>query len=245
MAQTFYPNAQTVIDAALRAIAVSDPEGGASPSTIERTNALEALNFLVTYWQADGMQVWCQKTGTHTLTVDTTEYTVGPGGAIDIARPTQVTQAWLRSNDTDPVDTPLNIVDRNTHNFLSTKTSSGTPNQLMYDPRYDMPAGNNGANAKGLITLWPAPTSTDVTTYDLHFVYTRPIQDFNAVTDFLDFPQEWFNAIKWNLAYQISFEYGTPVEILDRIRKIAEEEKARAMAFDTDQVGIFFQPDDR
>lgn len=245
MAQAFYPTAQTIIDAALRAIAVADPEGGISPTTTERTNALEALNFIVTSWQADGMQVWCQKQGTHTLTAATTEYTVGPGGAIAIARPTQITQAWLRSNDTNPIDIPLQIIDRNTYNLLSSKTSAGTPNQLFYDPQYDLPATNNGANAKGKIYLWPAPTATDVTTYDLYFIYTRPIQDFSATTDNLDFPQEWFNAVKWALAHQLAFEYGVPVEILDRINRKAEEEKARVMAFDTDQNSVFFQPDRR
>ncbi len=246
MAQAFYPNAQTIITAALRAIAVSDPEGGVSPSATELTNALEALNFLVTSWQADGLQVWCQKIQTVTLVAGQDSYTCGPTGQIVIQRPTQISQAWLRATTgTQPVDIPLNIIDRQTYNALSVKNTSGTSNQLFYDPTYDLPGGNFGANTSGKFYLWPVPDSTVVANYNLMFVYTRPIQDFNAVTDYLDFPQEWFNAIKWNLAHQIAFEYGVPVELLDRIKKIAEEEKARVMGWDTEKDSVFFQVDHR
>ena len=244
MAQSFYPTASNVIDSALRAIAVADPEGGLTPSTTERTNALTALNYIVTSWQADGMQVWCQKQASYVLTA-ASSYTVGPGGNIVIARPLSVTQAWLRDTSTNPIDIPINMIDRSTYNMLSSKSSVGAPNQLFYDPEYDRDATNNGANAKGKIYVWPTPDSTIVTNYDLYFIYTRPIEDFNAVTDTLDFPQYWFNAIKWNLAHQLAFEYGIPVEILDRIGRLAEEEKGKAMAFDTEQDSVFFQPDTR
>ena len=246
MAKAFYPNAQTVIDAALRVLAVSDPEGGLSPTTTERTNALEALNFLVTSWQADGLQVWCQKTQTITLVAGQASYTVGPGGDINIARPTQISQAWLRATTgTQPVDIPLNLIDRATYNALSVKTTQGSSNQLFYEPAYDLPAGNSGAAAKGRFYLWPVPDSSVVANYNLMFVYTRPIQDFNSTTDYLDFPQEWFNAIKWGLAAQIGFEYGVPVEIMDRIRKTAEDEKQRVLGWDTEKDSVFFQIDHR
>lgn len=246
MAQGFYPNAQTVIDAALRAIAVADPEGAVSPSTTERTNALEALNFLVTSWQADGLQVWCQKQASTSLTASQNSYTCGPAGNIVVARPNIITQAWLReASGSAPVDIPLEIIDRSRYNLLSSKASEGTPSQLFYDPLYDMPGGNSGANAYGKLYLFSTPDTNAATNYNLYVVYTRPIQDFNATTDYLDFPQEWFNAIKWNLAYQIAFEYGVPVEILDRVKKIAEEEKERVLGWDTAKESVYFQVDTR
>ena len=246
MAQSFYPTAQNIIDAALRALAVIDPESSTTPTTTERTNALTALNYLVTSWQAEGMQVWCQKQYTHILTADTVSYTIGSSGAdITASRPMGVTQAWLRSNDTKPIDIPINIIDRTTYNNLSVKTSTGNTNQLYYDPQYDRDSSNNGTNAKGKVYLWPVPDTTGVATYDLYFSGTRPIEDFNAITDTLDFPQEWFNAIKWNLAYQLSFDYGTPIEKQNKLEKLADEEKSRVLAWDVEQNSVFFQPDRR
>ena len=245
MAQVFYPTAETVIEAALRAIAVIDPETSRQPNTTEVANALEALNFLVTSWQAHGMQVWCHKTVSYTLSA-AGSYTIGPSGAtITAARPLRIVQAWLRDTSTLPVDTPINIVSRDEFNLLSVKNSVGPVNQLYYDPEYDRDGSNSGANAKGKIWVWPIPDATILADYDLYMVCVRPIADFNAKTDALDFPQEWFNAVKWNLAYQLAFEYGIPVEILDRLEKRAKEELDLVLSFDTDPAPIFFQPDNR
>lgn len=245
MAQTFYPTAQGIIDSALRALGVADAEGALSPSTTEYTNALVTLNSIVTAWQADGLQVWCQKTVSYALSA-ASSYTIGASGAtITAARPLSITQAWLRNTDTYPIDIPMTIIDRDTYNSLSSKASPGPPNQLFYDPEYDRDATNSGANAKGKIYVWPTPDASTVTNYDLYIITTRPIQDFNATSDTIDFPQWWFDAIKWQLAYDLSFDYGVPVEIQDRIRKRAEEAKALALSFDTDQTSVKFQPDTR
>lgn len=245
MAQVFYPTASGIIDAALRTIGVYDSEGTSGATTDITTNALATLNYIVTAWQADGMQVWCQKLGSYTLSA-ANSYTIGASGAtITAARPLAITQAWLRDTATTPVDTPLNIVSREEFNLLSVKTTSGIPNQLYYDPEYDRDASNSGANAKGKIWIWPQPDSTVVTNYDLYFVYTRPIQDFNATTDTLDFPQYWFNAVRLALADELAFEYGVPVEIHDRLHKRAVEAKKAAMDFDVDPAPVFFQPSDR
>ena len=239
MAQFFYPTATVVIQAALEAIAAVDPEATSVPTTVESASALTVFNFLVTSWQAHGMQVWLQKLGTSALTA-TSSFTVGPSGAINQERPLAITQAWLRNSATDPVDTPLEIVDRDTYNRNSTKTQGGTPTQLFYDPEY---AKADGTNAKGKIYLWPAPDATAVAEYDLYFVYTRPIQDFDtgggAAT--LDFPQYWFNAVKWNLAYELSFNYGLPIEAQNKLKTMADETLRLALSFDVDQQSVFFQ----
>lgn len=245
MAQVFYPTATQVITDALRALAVVDPESTVAPSSTESTNGLRALNYLVTSWQALGLQVWCHKQVNYTLSL-ANSYTIGPSGAtITAARPLKIVQAWLRDTSTDPVDIPIDIISRDEYNLLSVKTSEGPPVKLFYDPEYDRDASNNGANAKGKIYVWPQPDATVVTNYDLYIISQRPIQDFNATSDTLDFPQEWFNAIKWNLAYQLSFEYGTVVEKQDRIRKLAEDTLNLAMSWDTDQASIKFQPENR
>jgi hypothetical protein len=189
------------------------------------------------------MQVWCQKQGTHILTASTSAYTVGPSGDVNIQRPLSIQMAWLR--DTSSIDSPLRIIGREEYNMFSAKTSSGKPNVLYYDPQYDLPASNSGASAKGKIYLYPTPTAAEVATYDLYFIYTRPIQDFTASSDSLDFPQEWYNAVKWNLAAEIMPEYGLPVMEQDRIRGQAKATLELVEGWDREEGSIFIQPDNQ
>lgn len=244
MAQSFYPTSTTVIDAAIRLCDGYDPESGVMPTTIERQRALEALNFLVTSWMADGLQVWCQKTGIATLTASDGSITLGPSGAdVTIARPLSVQQAWLRDTTTSPpLDIPMFPLSREDYNLLSSKTTTGTPNAYFYDPTYDLPASNSGANAFGTMSIWPVPDASVATQYDMYFVYTRPIQDFSAVGDGIDFPQEWYNCIKWNLAKQIGPEYDVPVDRWDRIVKEADDSKALALSWDSEKTSLEISP---
>lgn len=243
MAQSFYPTIQQVADAAIKVCAAADPESNITPSTTQREDAMQAANFLVTSWIAHGMQVWCQKQGNHTLTASTNSYTAGPSGDISIARPLSIQQAWLRDTVADPdMDLPLRIISREEYNMLSQKAATGTPNCLFYDPQYDLPGSNSGASAKGKIFIWPTPDSSVVTQYDLYFVYTRPIQDFAATSDTLDFPQEWFNAVKWNLAMMIAPEYEVPLGKWKEIQKIAEDTLRLALSWDRETTSVEISP---
>ncbi len=243
MAQSFYPNSGTIVNDALVLISATDPEGGVTPTTTQRTAALEELNYLVTSWQAHGMQVWCQKTGTYTLSNGVNNPTVGPSGTINQARPLSIQAAWLRDTVASPDrDCPIRIISREEYNMLSAKDSTGAPSCLFYDPEYSVPDTNTGANAKGRIYLWPTPDTAVATQYDLYFVYTRPIVDFSGLTDTLDFPQEWFNAIKWNLALALSFQYDVPIMKMDRIRSMAKETLDLALSWDRELVSVTISP---
>jgi hypothetical protein len=244
MAQVFYPTASQVIDRALEDIAAVDAEGGLTPTTTQRTSALVVLNYIVTSWQAHGMQVWCQKQATHTLTASTSSYTIGSGGDINItARPLTIQQAWIRDTVADPdTDIPIRIISREEYNRISAKATTGVPNCIFYDPEYNREGTNSGATAKGKIYVWPTPDSSVVTQYDLYVVYTRPISDFNATSDTLDFPQEWFNAVRWNLAHQLCPGYTVPLGRMHEIEKLAETSLKLALSSDTENTSTTISP---
>jgi hypothetical protein len=244
MAQAFYPNASTIITRALTDLGAVDPEGGITPTTAQLTDGLQVLNFLVTSWIAHGMQVWCQKTGTYTLSNAVGNPTVGPGGTINIARPETVTKAWLRdTTQTSPIDIPVRVISRDEYNDMSQKTVSGVPNALFYDPQYDLPGANSGASAKGQMFLWPVPDTSVSTQYDLYFVYTRPLQDFSATSDSLDFPQEWYDAVRWNLALSLGPSYNVPVMKWKLVKEMADNTLQLALAFDRSDVSITIAPE--
>jgi hypothetical protein len=242
MAQSYYPTAAQVIDAALGHIRAVDPEGSLTPTTTMNTRALVILNQIVTAWQAKGMQVWCIKNGSLTLVASTASYTLGPSGDVNIQRPQTVQQAWLHntSANTDPI--PLRSMGREEYNQITTKAQTGTPNSFYYDRQYDLPGSNSGTNAKGKLYLWPTADTTVAAAYTVTFVYTRPIQDFSATSDSFDFPQEWYNAITWTLAAQLCPGYGVPVMYWDRIKAEAREALKLVEGWDSEQDSIQFIP---
>lgn len=230
MAQNYYPTAKQLIDAALGHIRAVDPDGAITPTTTMETNALVSLNQLVLHLQSLGMQVWCIKNASLSLVASTNNYTLGPSGDLNIQRPQTVMQAWLHntSANTDPI--PLQIIDRETYNRFTSKATTGTPIAVFYDRQYDLPGANSGASAKGKLYVYPTPDSTIASTYSMSIVYTRPIQDFSATSDSLDFPQEWYLALTWKLADLLCPSFGVPVMYWDRIG-------SRAESFLHDQVG--------
>lgn len=237
----FFPDRDTIIKAALRRIRAYDPEDATTISTVQYNNAAETLNFLLTSWQADGLQVWAIKTSSaQTLTASDGDYTVGATGNIAISRPLDIIRAWLRTTS-DSTDVPLEIITKERYDLLTNKTTEGTPTSLYYDAGYDG-SSNQGTNSTGTIYLWPEPDSTCASAKKLMFVYQRPFLDFNASTDNLDMPQEWYEAVRINLAYKIAPEYGMPVIEYDRLKNEAIEAKIIAMGWDREKGSIFIQP---
>lgn len=240
---SFFPDGDTIIKAALRRIRAYDPEDATTITTVQYDNARETLNFILSHWQALGLPIWCRKTMNKTLTASDGDYTVGSGADININRPLVITQAWLRDNTnaTYPQDIPLEIVGEQEYYGISSKSDIGRPVKLYYDGTYDG-ATNKGATATGTIYLWPKPDSTTATNMPLYFRYQRPLLDFNVSTDALDMPQEWYEAVRLNLAYKISPEYGLQVTDYDRLKAEAQDALTLALEWDTEQVSIFFMP---
>lgn len=244
----FFPDGDDIIKAALRRIRAADPDSAVDPTSTMLTNGRETLNFVLAQMQADGLQVWCRKTGgPFTLVASTDDYTIGASGADwTLTRPLHIYQAWLRDSTdaTNPVDIPLHIIDEQAYFLLSNKLSEGRPAQLYYNPGYDG-ASNQGTNSKGTIYLWPTADSTTAANCTLYFRYQRPLLNFNAATDELDMPQEWYNAVRLKLALALGSEYGIPVSEWDRLKNEADEAYETVSAWDTEKESIQIQIEDR
>lgn len=235
----------TIVKAALRRVRAYDPEDATTISTVQYNNAAETLNLIVSAWQADGLQVWAIKTSTAiTMTASDGDYTLGPSGAdittpVGSLRPLDILRAWLRDT-TSNADTPLEIINKEEYDLLSVKTSEGTPTCLYYDASF---TGNTTVAAQtSTLYLWPEPDSSTATNKRLYLVYQRPFLDFQASTDNLDMPQEWYNAVKLALAHAIAPEYGMPVIEYDRLEREAEKAKIMAMGWDREKTSLHIQP---
>lgn len=239
----FFPTVRSIVNASLRLIRGIDAEQSIA-STTQETQAIETLNFLLTSWQTYGLQVWLRtESSAITLTAGQEVYTVGSGGDIAIDRPTDIYQAWLRDT-TSENDIPLTRLSENEYDLLGNKSTESIPNSYLYLPSYQIDT-NAGSTSKGTLKLWPSADSTTATDKRLYIKYTRPLLTSTTATDGLDLPQEWMNALRWNLAYQLAMEYGVPAMELDRLERRAQFELENALGWDTEKTSLRVYPDEK
>lgn len=207
---------------------------GETPTSDQITEAAEALNMLVKAWQAVGMPLWAMKQYTMSLTTSTSSYTIGVGSTVNTAKPLRVVSAYLH-NIASGIDVPMTLLTREEYNSLGNKTSTGDPIQFFYEPLL----------TTGVVHLFPVPDSVAATDYTILLVYQRPFEDFDASTDTPDFPQEWYNALKYGLADMLSFEYGVDIQTAARLTSIASREKDLALSNGTEEGSFYFKVESR
>src|ERR1700689_280774 len=74
---TYNPNVNTIINRALRQCGAITQ--GEAPPAADQQDALDALNAMVKEWQAGGINVWAEVTGTIWMQPRQTVYQIGAG----------------------------------------------------------------------------------------------------------------------------------------------------------------------
>ncbi len=194
--------AKDLIKGALRSLGRLDP--GADPSPEDQADAFEALKMMFRSWSADNIALFYSVTDT--LAAGGGEsYTIGDGGDVDTVRPAAIRHAWTSSNP------DVRIIDEAHYRRLAVGGSGGPVAYIWYNPDYPL----------GLLYPWPRTSDT------VYLSSLRELLDPDAVTDEVEFPPEYDEAIKFNLALRMGIEYGRrldpmiPVlahEALDRIQ---------------------------
>jgi hypothetical protein len=149
-----------------------------------------------------------------------------------LARPLRILDARRRvwTDPTAPVDVPFSdMLSREEYFDLPNKMSEGKPVQGFYDPQL----------SKGDFYLWNAPDSAAET---VNFTGAMPIEDFDAAGNDPDFPQEWIEAVTWNLAVRLAPAVGTPIQERGWLKNEAAEKKYLLSIWDSEPASVFFQP---
>ena len=207
---------------------------GETPTATQVSEAAEALNMMVKAWQVDGMPLWAMKQYSITLTASTATYEIGLSKTVNTPKPLKIVQAFLH-NSTSNIDIPMVQLTRDEYNMLGNKTSSGQPIQYFYEP----------LNTYGVLHVFPVPDTTAASDNTLTIVYQRPFEDFDAANDTPDFPQEWYDALKFGLADRLAPEYGLSIQDRADLKARAREMKLDALSFGTEEGSFEFQADSR
>jgi hypothetical protein len=237
----FWPTIAEVINSSLELMRGKDPDE--TITSVQSASAVQVLSYLITSWQVHGLQVWLRSdSGAVTMVASDGSYTIGLGGTRDITldRPLEIYQAWLQDSSGNRI--PLTQVSENEFNLLGNTTTEGTPNTYYYHATATATPKDN--TTYGTLKIWPEPDTTAVANYTLHFSYVRPFYTSTTTTDKLDFPQEWFNALRWNLAYQLAPSYGTPISELDRYERRAQYELEQVLGWDAEKTSLRIFPNE-
>lgn len=157
----------------------------------ELSKGLRALNMMLKEWQAEGVYVSTYTEGTHVLTEGDYDIAFGAGGDV-VTVPFEITDMRINRGGTD---LPMHEMSRQDYYALPRKDTKGYPTQWYYDRQ----------RANGTLHVWPAPDATGGT---LRFTYRRVVMDLDASGDDLDLPQEWQQAVIYNLAKKLMPRYG-------------------------------------
>lgn len=142
-----------------------------------------------------------------------------------ISRPLRVENVRLAYSDGSEI--PVHVISRAEYMDRPNKANSGAVVEVHYQPTL-----TNG-------TLYVWPTTDDVDNV-LKFTYLKPIEDFDALGDDMDLPQEWTRAIIWNLAAEMITTFGTPDPDASRIEARAALFLNEVTMFDAEDAPVQF-----
>lgn len=218
-------NRDDLITAALRKLGVLAQ--GQTPSSDNLNDGSMALNMLVAQLRTDGLPLWARKTYSFSPVANTSSYDIGIGKTLNTAYPLHLLQAYRQDSGNT---TKINMEIIPNFNFNTYPTaSSGLPIQVTYQPLVNY----------GKVTVWPTPDTTAATS-TITLIYQAPFEYFNSSTDTMDFPEQWYLAIVYNLAVLLAPEWGIP--LADRSQLIKEAmmylEQVKAMGFEDGSFNI-------
>jgi hypothetical protein len=140
-------------------------------------------------------------------------------------RPVQILTASLRNSDAQ--DTPLASMILQQYEALGDKTADSTPTAFYYETQL----------TNGELYLDSEP---DDVTQVVRLVYLSPIEDFDALTDTADLPQQWYRPLGYQLSVDIAPAYGRTVS--PELKLLRDESLAIAQRHDPETTVLSFEP---
>ena len=137
-------------------------------------------------------------------------------------RPIKLLAAAIRHIH-DNTERPIKVISPSDYNNLPNKTSSGEPNQIMY----------NRETTIGDLRVYPVNNSP----YKVLVLWAQvPLNDIDTdvgLNTNQGIPQEFYMAFAYSLAEALIPKYGIPPDMMNTIRSLAKHYRDEAFTFDT------------
>lgn len=191
--------------------------------------ARRSLNYILTELSNKGLNLWTVDTGTLTLVPGQTTYTTADGLPADAVDYIEHVCRTVSGNI--PTDITLSRISVSTYANIPTKSQTGRPYQIYVNRAVNAPT----------ITVWPVPDSA--TTYTLVYWYLRRVDDATSpISQTVDVPFRFLNAITAGLAYHISMKKVEAAERISMLKSLYDEAVQLACDEDRDRAPVRFVP---
>lgn len=213
-----------LIEEAFAILGVGTQGDALSPEDMQQ--GIRSLNLMTLTWSVNP-HLWLETEGTITPLLGVSSYALDPKPlAISSVRQRQTTNGQAN-------DVPMIALSRQDYFDLPNKSSQGLPNSYFYDIQ----------RATGTLYIWQTPNAQFVDSGSLPYTYMRKMEVITNKTQDLDWPQEWFEAISFNLARRLLAKYPANGQYTSEdIKQQAAELFADLTAFDQEPVSIYLQP---
>lgn len=208
---------------------------GNEPNSDQLAEYGNRLNDVINYFNTQGLKLWVQMDQNIPLVQGQTTYTIGPGLNINMTKPLRVLQGYYNdtTTPTNPVRRPIYPLSWDEWLRLSTVLTQGAISQYFVDKQ----------QLQLNVSFWLTPDSVAATNGSAHLLLEGQITNFTGITDTMNFPQEWFIALRWALADEICG--GQPNEIMQRCQQKAMFYRDALESWDVEDASTSFQPDTR
>lgn len=205
-------------------------QDGDEPNGEQYAEALTRLNDMVNLWQTQGLKLFLLTDQTVNLTAGKVQYTIKPGGDINITKPLRVLQAYYR--DTNGIRRPLVPLSWDEWSRLSRITQTGQVNSYFVDKQI----------LELDVYFWLIPDAT-AAAGTVHLILQNQASNFVSLTDDYGFPIEWAMALRWGLADELAT--GQPTSIMNRCEVKAKAYREALEDWDVEDAPTSFTPDQR
>ncbi len=176
-------------------------------------------------WANRGLNQWTITQKTIDMVKDTTSYTIDSTNATATI---DVLDVFIRETiGSTATDVPLSRLSRAQYANISTKSTTGKPNQYFINKLISP-----------TVTVWPAPDKNS--TYVLHLNVLTRMDDADVGADTMDLPFRFYPCLAAGLAYYIALKKAP--DRVQMLKGFYEEEFARAADQDQSRASLTISP---
>lgn len=173
---------------------------GQTASAEDTSDSLTLLNAMMGQWAVKRWLVYALQDVALTST-GAQSYTYGPGGNFNVASTDHLESAYMRLlNATSPQepDFPLDLITAyEDWGRIRLKTLTTWPQYVFFDGQFPL------AN----VHFWPIPTAG---LYEMHLITKTPLSSFTGLTQTINLPAAYQEALLYNLGLRLRTQYQLP-----------------------------------
>lgn len=175
---------------------------GQTPEAEDTNDAFSDLNMMLGQWSRRRYLVF-HLVDVAKVSTGAASYTVGPGGDFNVSRPDRIESAYFRSLQQaapNRPDYPLTVLTAmEDYAAIGLKSIVGFPQRVFLDTAYPLTT----------LYVWPIPTAG---LYEIHLLLKADLPGFTTLTQDINLPPEYQEAILYNLAVRLGASYKMPAD---------------------------------